>query len=198
GRLHVDLHAAEALPLHQWSACGSSDGRLRVWPQGLARQFSCAAAPTRQAGSGISRYSESAVTKGSYIRRISASLSSAPAPASTTTPAAASPARSWASSDAGSRSGDESMGGRPSTCARSTTACRAIANVNLAWRAQASWMPTITSALASRIVVSAVSHDWLSCCERYYDSTGYERCDSSTSALQRSHSRSNAVSSSWS
>src|SRR2546422_3013056 len=28
--LHVDLDAAEALLLHQWSACGSSDGRLRV------------------------------------------------------------------------------------------------------------------------------------------------------------------------
>src|SRR2546426_11744626 len=76
------------------------------------------------------------------------------------------PGAELASSDAGSRSGDESMGGRPSTCGRSTTAGRAIANVNLAWRAQASWMPTITSALASRIVVSAVSHDWLSCCER--------------------------------
>src|SRR5439155_390213 len=85
---------------------------------GLARQFSRAAAPTRQAGSGISRYSDSAVTKGSYIRRISASLSSTPPPASTTTPAAASPARSRASSDAGSRSLAESMGGRPRTSAR--------------------------------------------------------------------------------
>src|SRR5436305_137435 len=107
-----------------------------------------------------------ATTYGSYIRRSSASLSSAPSPACRTTSTAARPVRRRASSDAGSRSGAEPTGGRPSTWARSTTAWRAIANVRPAWRAHAPSMPTITSALASSTVVSAASHDWLSCCER--------------------------------
>jgi len=41
-----------------------------------------------------------------------------------------------------------------------------MANVNSACRAHAPSTPTITSALESRMVVSAASHDWLSCCER--------------------------------
>jgi len=57
-------------------------------------------------------------------------------------------------------------GGAASTWARSTTAWRAIAKVRPAWREHAPSDATITSTLASSTVVSAASHDWLSCCER--------------------------------
>src|SRR5205814_6146177 len=52
-------------------------------------------------------------------------------------------------------------GGVLNTCARSTTACRAMANVSSACRAHQPSSPIITTALASRMVVSAASHDSL-------------------------------------
>ena len=48
--------------------------------------------------------------------------------------------------------------------------------------------PTITSAVVSRIRVSAPSHDWRSCCERNVVRIGKERWISSNSAVQTSHS----------
>ena len=51
--------------------------------------------------------------------------------------------------------------------ARSTTAWRAIANVTLADPAtRVPSIPTMTREHVSRIVVSAETHYWLSCCER--------------------------------
>ncbi len=48
------------------------------------------------------------------------------------------------------------------------------------------------------MVVSAPSHDWLLCCERKKLSTGYEMWLSSSSADQRSQSRSTSSITIWS
>src|SRR5204862_4297771 len=177
-----DLHvgASEPPPLHQSSH------------HALARQLCWPWPAARQAGSGITRWSASAITYGSYIFRSSASLSAAASESSSTTAPAASATRSRRSSVRGRRSRAAGCGRRRRTCARSTTAWRAMANVSSACRAQAPCTPTITRALVSRMVVSAASQDWLSCCERKYDSTGKETWLSRSSADQRSQSRSNS------
>src|SRR2546429_644959 len=109
---------------------------------------------------------------GSYVCRSSVGLPSAAAPASSGKPAAARSAVSFARAGAGSRSSGVGRGPVLNTCARSTTAWRAMANVSRAWRAHPPSAATITSALASSTVVSAPSHDWLLCCERKNASIG--------------------------
>src|SRR5438094_727284 len=85
-----------------WAArLGAPPGGRRQAP---VRKLSWGSAPARQAGKGITRYRASVTTYGSYIRRSSASLSSAPSPACRTTPTAARPVRRRASSDADRKS----------------------------------------------------------------------------------------------
>ena len=75
---------------------------------------------------------------------------------------------------------------------RSTTACRAMAKVRRAVERDGSSMRATISAQTSRMVVSAATHDCLSCCERKYESSGNEMWLSSNSADQPSQSRRSA------
>ena len=123
--VHAGVHA---------SGSSSSEGAQPVEPQDSTASSSVAA-PTRHVGQRHQQVRRQRRDERFVHAAQLGELSSAPAPASTTTFAATSPARSRARSESGSRSGADRAGRRPSTCVRSTTAWRAIANVSCAWRA---------------------------------------------------------------
>jgi len=83
--------------------------------------------------------------------------------------------RSFAKSCCGKRSGFGGLGSLRNTAHKSFIACCPMAKASSACRFRSPFDDTMTTALASTIVVSAPSQDWLVCCERKYASTGYER-----------------------
>src|SRR6185369_7484205 len=116
-----------------------------------------------QPGNGIRRYSERTLMYGSYISRNSERVFSSPGSLRSTIPISPSASLRRVSSSVMSRSPPNLTGDVLKTWARSTTAWRVILKVNCACHFGTPSMPTITRLHVSKTVLSADSHDWLSC-----------------------------------
>src|SRR2546428_6584534 len=135
-----------------------------ILPQALVFQLSIASAGRIHGGKGINKKSERATTYGSYIKRSSSSLLSASPPSRSGVPFVARISRTRRNSAGGRRVSQQlvEVGFVLKICAMSTTAWRAIANVNCACQTGTSSTPAITRAQVSSTVVKAPSQDWLS------------------------------------